>query len=527
MSGKYLVSVDLGTTGTKAVVFDLKGVQVGSANLNSPTYFPRPGRVEQVAEEVIENLYASTRLAVERSAVDPKDILGISFTHMCTTFVPVDKDGKFLSRIILWNDTRGGEMFDDVREIWRSHGITEQQDYEYTGYPLGPLATLPKVMWIKKNLPEVYAKTYKFVGMQALMISAFSDAEEYLDDKPGVIYTKLANLETFELDAERAKWYDIDLGKYPRRIAPAVKVGAVTPEAALKTGLLPGTPVYAGAGDQRCAAVGAGVAKDGMLSAILGTAGVVHAYSSKPIRHPQGKISIMGHAGTGNWQVEGSSSSGASSFRWIRDTIGQLESSTSTLMKRDVYDVMSEIAAQSPAGSRGVVYGPWLAGADCPRFDVDARATFAGLSFSHTKSDMFRAVMEGAAYEMKAMIEVAEEALGGEVSTVRVVGGAAASELWTQIQADIYDKTVETITSSEATALAAAMFVAIGSGVYKDVHEAIENMVQVKQVFYPNQENVKRYQELYEIYTLLYTALAKDVFPRIKTYQDTYVTELS
>jgi xylulokinase len=518
---QYFVAIDLGTTGTKAVVFDAKGNIVGSGTFNTPTYFPAPGRVEQDPQEVVALLYSSVKAAVADSGVDPKDIAGIAFSHMCCTFVPVDKDGKFLNRIILWNDFRGAEMFPYMRERLATKGISDLEDYNYTGYPFGPLATTPKFLWIKKNLPDVYEKTYKFVGMEALMISSFTgNIKEYYDDRPGIIYTKISNGSTFKLDPDRAKLYDIDINKYADRKDPGEFVGKVTAKVAALSGLAEGTPVYVGVGDQRCAAVGAGVAKDGMISGVLGTAGVIHAYSSKPVRHAEGKISIMGHAGTGHWQVEGSSSSGASSLRWYRDLFSQTELMYSNLMSEDIYDILSRLAEKSPVGSNGIIYTPWLAGCDCPRFDENGRATFTGLSFSHNKSDICRSIMEGVCYEMRSMIDDADKTLGSKTQILRSVGGGARSRLWNQIQADVYNKSIETVRCEEATALGAAMFAAIGAGVYKDVHEAIDNMVQVKYRLDPIQENVAVYEELYKIYCELYEDLSKRVFPDLKKFQD-------
>ena len=517
----YFVSIDIGTTGTKAIVFDKKGNIKGSGSFDTPTYFPRPGYAEQETQEIVELLYSATKYAINNAEIDPKDIEGISFSHMCCSFAPVDREGNYLSRSILWNDFRGEEMFPYMRERLEANGISELEDYNFTGYPFGPLATTPKFLWIKKNWPEIYERTYKFIGLEAVMISAFTDnIEEYWDDKPGLTYTKLSNNDTFELDPKRAEIYDIDINKYPGRKNPGEFVGSVTERVAKLTGLLAGTPVYCGAGDQRCAAVGAGVAKDGMISGVLGTAGVIHAYSSKPVRHPEGKISIMGHAGTGHWQVEGSSNSGASSLRWYRDVFCQNEVGFSKLSGKDIYSIISDLAAKSPVGSNGVIYAPWLEGCDCPRFDGNGRATFTGLSFSHNKNDIARSVLEGVCYEMKSMIDDADRTLGFKTKTLRTVGGGAKSRLWNQIQADVYNKRIETLKCPESTALGAAMFAAIGSGTYSDIHEAIDNMVQVDYCLEPIPENVKRYEELYKIYTELYEDLAVRVFPAIKKYQD-------
>lgn len=522
MSNKYLVGVDLGTTGTKSVVFDLEGNVVGVGYLDTPTYYPRPGWVAQDAQAVVDLMFESTKKAIADSGVRPEDIAGVGFTHMCTTFVPVDKDGNFLHTILLWNDLRGGEMFEFVRDRWASVGITEQDDYEFTGYPLNGLSTLPKVLWFQKHYPDLYEKTYKFVGMQALMTKAYT-GEVYLDDKPGMPYSKLANASKFEFDPERAKLYGVDLDKYCDRADPGDQAGVVSKEAAAKTGLLEGTPVFVGAGDQRCAAVGAGVAKDGMMSMCFGTAGVLHAYTSEWKFHPEGKITILGHAGTGHWQVEGNSSSGASSLGWYADNFAQLEKGFAAMNGESVFPYLTNAASKSPVGARGLIYTAWLAGQDCPNFDVNASATLTGMTFSHTKNDITRAVMEGVCFETMTMIEVADQTLGHKPEVIRAIGGGSKSPFWNQMQADVYNRRIETLESTESTALAAAMFAAIGAGFYKDVHEGIENMVRVKDGYDPNPDNVPVYGELFELYKELYADMSKRVFPKLKKFQDQHV----
>lgn len=522
MSQQYLVGVDVGTTGTKSVVFDLEGRVVGVGYLDTPTYFPRPGWVAQDAQAVVDLMFESTKKAISNSGVSPTEIIGIGFTHMCTTFVPVDKEGNFLHTILLWNDLRGGEMFEFVRDRWASAGITEQEDYEFTGYPLNGLCTLPKVLWFQKHYPDLYEKTFKFVGMQALMTKAYT-GEAYYDDKPGMPYSKLAKAATFEFDQDRATLYGVDLDKYCERADPGFQAGVVSKQAAEKSGLLEGTPVFVGAGDQRCAAVGAGVAKDGMMSMCFGTAGVLHAYTSTYKFHPQGKITILGHAGTGHWQVEGNSSSGASSLGWYANTFAQQEKGFAAIMDESVFPYLTEAASKSPVGARGLIYAAWLAGADCPNFDVNASATLTGLTFSHTKNDVTRAVMEGVCLETMTMIEAADETLGFRPGVIRAIGGGSKSPFWNQIQADVYDRRIETLESTESTALAAAMFAAIGAGVYKDVHEGIDNMVRVTAAYEPNQKNVPVYAEMFETYKDLYSDMSPRVFPRLKRFQDEHV----
>lgn len=522
MAQKYVMGIDFGTTGTKSVIYDLEGNEYGQCYFNTTTTYPRPGWVSRDPEEVIEKTFLSVKGAISNSGIDPKDIVGVSFTHICTSFVPVDKDGNFLYHILLWQDLRGAEMFPYIRECWAKAGLTEEEEYRITGFPLGTLPTLSKVLWFRKHHPDLWEKTAKIIGMQAMLTKAFT-GEVYYDDKPGIAYSKLANVTTFEFDPKLAAMYDLDISLYAERKDCGTFAGKITKEVAEKTGLAEGTPVYVGAGDQRCACLGAGVTRDGMMSVCLGTAGVVHAYSSKPVRHKGGKIQILGHCCPGKWQIEANSSSAASSLEWFKEQFCQIEVANAKMMGTSVFDALTHQAMRSPVGSKGLIYTAWMAGADCPRFNYDARATFTGLTFSHSKDDMIHSIMEGVCYEIYSMVLGIEDTIGQDVQLIRATGGGAKSDFWNQIQADVYNKTIETIVCPEATSLGAAMCAAVGLGEYKDLHEAAEVMVKVDKRFEPIPENVAIYKELFGLYNELFASLTPSFFPGLNKFQKEHV----
>ena len=524
MAKKYVVGVDFGTTGTKSVIYDLQGNEYGQCYYNTTTTFPRPGWYSQDANDIIEKSFLSVKGAIDNAKIDAKDIAGVSFTHICTSFVPVDKDGNFLYNILLWCDMRGKEMFPYIRECWDKAGITEAEEYQITGFPLGTLPTLSKVLWFRKNFPDLWAKTDKIVGMHAMMSKAFTGGV-YYDDKPGIAYSKLANATTFQFDPKLAAMYDLDLSLYPERKDTGSLIGTIPQSVAEKTGLVAGTPCFAGAGDQRCACTGAGVVKDGMMSLCLGTAGVVHAYSSKPVRHKGGKIQILGHCIPGKWQIEANSSSAASSIEWFKEQFCQLEVANAKLMGSSVFEALTQQAMRSPVGSKGLIYSAWMAGADCPRFNYDARATFTGLTFAHGKNDLLRAIMEGVCFEIYSMVLGIEDTIGQKVDLMRVTGGGAKSDFWNQIQASVYNKTIETIVCPEATSLGAAMCAAVGLGEFKDLREAAGVMVQVNKRFEPIPADVEIYKELFALYDDLFKSLTPSFFPGLNNFQKEHVKE--
>jgi xylulokinase len=518
MSEKYVVGIDAGTMGARTVIFDLKGKEMGSAYFETPTRYPKPGWVEQDAEDVIELAYKSTAEAIKEAGIDPKDIASVSFTNMRSTFVPVDKDGNYLEHIFIWQDLRGTEMLPWMREKLEENDMTEMDLYNITGFPIGAVWPSSKVYWFHKHQPELYDKTHKFITPQAMLIKAYG-ADGWYDDRDDFGWWQIGDADTFEYQPMLADIFEVDVEKYPKIYDAGTVVGEVSREVSEKTGLPEGTPLVVGSGDQQCGAIGVGNAEQGMASICLGTAGLCIGYSPEPIRHPKALNHVLGHPGTNHWQMEGHASAAASSFRWLRDTLGQMEKTAATMTDMDVYDLLTRQAEKSPPGANGTVFLPWLAGAACPYYDSYARATWVGMTFAHTKGDMIRAAMEGITFEMRDMLEALKQGGLPDFEYYRVTGGAARSPLWNQIQADIYGGAVETVTTSEATALGAAMLGALGVGIFDDIHEAIDNMVHVENRWEPIPENVEVYDEVFEIFRDTYQALKDEVFPAISKFQ--------
>jgi xylulokinase len=519
---KYIASIDGGTTGVRCVIIDPQGRDICSAYFETPTQYPRPGWVEQNAEDFMSLALQATAGAIKKGNINPDDIACVTFTNMRSTFVPVDKDGNFLHPIFVWQDLRGTEMFPWMEERLAKYNMDWAELYKITGFPKGAVAPSSKLYWFKKHFPDRYEKTYKFVTPQALLIKAFTNDPEWYDDDTDANWWQICDADTFEYLPKLAEVFEVDVNKYPKNYKPSTRVGSVPQKVADATGLKVGTPVIMGSGDQQCGAIGVGNATSGLASVCLGTAGLCIGYSDIPVRHPTAACHVLGHPGTGHWTMEGHASAAASAFRWVKNTISDTEISTARLLDQDVYEIISQVAAKSPVGARGAVFMPWLAGEACPHYESNARAAFLGMTFAHTKADLYRAAMEGICFEMKQMLDALKAANFKPFELLRVTGGAARSSLWNQIQADIYGSPVETVEVSEATALGAAMLGAVGVGMYKDIHEAIANMVHVDKRWEPIPANVKTYQELFEIFEDGFQALRPKFFPGIVEFQNKF-----
>ena len=232
--------------------------------------------------------------------------------------------------------------------------------------------------------------------------------------------------------------------------APAgTQVASISPQIAAKTGFAVGTPVCVGAGDQNCAVVGMGSIRPGLATVTLGTAGLAIVSLARPIPGAGG-LMITNHAHPGMWEAEGLTNAAASSYRWFRDTVGTLEKEQESRSGRSAYDYLNDLAAIAPAGSKGLLYLPYLATAATPRWNANARSAFIGLSFAHGRGEMARAVMEGVALEIRDIMQV-WLAAGVPVDLLRLGGGATRSALWNQIQADVYGRPVQTLRAVEST----------------------------------------------------------------------------
>jgi len=516
--GKYVVGIDAGTMGVRTVIFDLQGNEVSSAYFETPTFYPRPGWVEQRAEDVIELAYKSVAAALKKKNVDASEIISISFTNQRTTWAPIDKEGNFLHNMFIWQDQRGAEIFPWAREQLAKHGMTEMDLYNRCGHPMGSVQCGSKAFWYRLNMPDLYEKTYKMITPHAMLAKAFG-ADDWYDEESDANWWLVTKCDTFEFDPELCEIFGMDIDKYPRNMKPGTPIGAVTKEVAEKTGLKEGTPLFVGSGDQQCGAAGVGNSgTPGLGSVCLGTAGLCIGYSATPVRDPNGKCHVLGHP-AGGYTMEGHASAAASSFRWLRNAISQFEMTAANISGIDVYDIMSATASKAPIGAKGTIFLPWLAGAACPHYNDQARGAFIGMTLGTTKAELLRAAMEGICFEMREMLD-ALKAAGFEFNRLRVTGGAARSNLWNQIQANIYKCTVETVDAPEATALGAAMIGAVGAGVFKDLREASDNMVHVKDVYEPDEASMKLYDEVYEMFRDCYNGLANSGFETIYNFQN-------
>jgi xylulokinase len=497
----YLLGIDVGTSGSKAILIGDDGAVKASVTTEYPLYTPKPLWAEQNPSDWWAATVDSIQRVLEESGVAAADVAGVGLTGQMHGLVLLDAQGEVLRPCIMWNDQRTAAQCAAITEK-----VGLENVLRLTGNPVLPGFTAPKIAWVRENEPQVYAKAAKVLL-----------PKDYIRYRlTGGFFGEVSDASgTSMFDVGRRQWSDemLQALEVPREWLPEVTESPeasarISAEAAAETGLLEGTPVVGGGGDQAAQAVGTGIIAEGVVSATLGTSGVVFAASDSYRVEPEGRLHAFCHAVPGMWHLMGVMLSAAGSFRWYRDTLGQEEIAQAQETGRDPYDILTDAAAEVAPGCEGLIFLPYLTGERTPYPDPNARGVFFGLTLRHGKPHMTRAVLEGVAYGLLDSLELMR-ALGLSIEQVRASGGGARSALWRQILADVFDAEIVTVNVTEGAAYGAALLAGVGAGVYADVTAACEAAIQLTGRTEPGPA-VPTYADYYPRYRALYPALAPE-----------------
>lgn len=494
-----LLGIDIGTSGAKAVIIDVEGNSVASATCEYPMYTPRPLWCEQDPLDWWSATVLAIRKALDKIGVAAGQIEGVGLTGQMHGLVLLDKWGKSLRPCIMWNDQRTGAQCKAI-----TASIGNERLLELIANPVLPGFTAPKIIWVRDNEPEVYSqianlllpKDYVRYRLTGEIATEVSDASG----------TALLNVRGRNWSVEMLSALDIPARWMPLCLESQEVSGRISAEAAAQTGLIAGTPVVGGGGDQAAQAVGSGILRKGTLSVTLGTSGVVFAATEQFLLEPHGRLHAFCHAIPNRWHLMGVMLSAAGSLRWYRDVIGQQEVAQANSSGIDAYDILTAQAEGVPAGSEGLIFLPYLSGERTPYPDPDARGAYIGLTLRHDKRHLVRAVLEGVAYGLRDSLELMR-AIGVEINQVRTSGGGARSHLWRQIIADVFDSEIVLTNVTEGAAFGSALLAGVGAGVYRSIDEACAATVRITDTVEPG-PNKSIYTDHYSIYNSLYPTLA-------------------
>lgn len=497
MGKRYLLGIDIGTSGCKMTVFDFIGQVVGSTTNSYKTYYPYIMHVEQDPLEWWQVICQQIEYLIYNYGIDTKAIAAIGIDGHSWACLPVYKDGTPLHRAMIWLDRRS-----EAQTHWMKDKIGEESLIYLNGNPVDPAYIVPKMLWLKQNKEDIYKSTYKFLQSNAYIVHRLTG--EFTQD-----YSQGYGFHFFDIskgawDEKVAERLEISLDLMAPLYHSHQVVGTVTSDAARETGLMPGTPVVAGGLDAACCALGAGVVETGQTAEQGGQSGGMSIHVDKPLIHP--RLILGFHVIPDKWLLQGGTVGGGGSLKWLKEQIGSYNKSIYDDKKRSPYEIMSDEASTIPPGSEGLLFLPYMAGERSPIWNNKARGVFFGLSYDKTRAHMIRAIMEGVGYSLLHNLDTASE-VNAFVKELIGVGGSSNSSVWTQIKSDITGKIIHVPYSEYATTLGGAMLAGVGIGVYRDFNEAVAQTVHVKRTHIPDNNAHRIYQGYYNLYLELYKRL--------------------
>jgi xylulokinase len=488
------LGIDVGTGGTRALLIDAEGrVTASSAVEHVPFASPETGWAEQDPRDWWRAAALAIRDVISKD-VQPKEISAIGFSGQMHGSVLLDQHDQVLRPSIIWCDQRTSAQCAAI-----TAKIGAKRLIELTCNPAATGFTLPKMIWVRELEPDLWRQVRSvLLPKDYVRLRLTGDKATDVADASG----------TLLFDVAGRKWSqamlaatEIDEALLPRVYESPEITGVVSSAGAEATGLRAGTPVVAGGGDQAAGAVGMGIVRPGTVSATIGTSGVVFAASDKPALDPKGRVHTFCHAVPGRWHVMGVTQGAGLSLRWFRDQFGAGADDG-----RDPYTRLTEEAADVVPGANGLIWTPYLMGERTPHLDPHARAALVGLTASHTRAHVVRAILEGVAFSLRDTFEIFKE-MEVPVEEIRLGGGGARSELWRQIQADVYGRVVKTVEAEEGAAYGAALLAGVGAGAWPSVDAACDSVVRIRSAVTPNPETAEVLDNSYRVFRAVYPAL--------------------
>ncbi|AIQ20557.1 xylulose kinase [Paenibacillus sp. FSL H7-0357] len=496
---KYVIGVDLGTSAVKTVLVDPQGKVAFEHSEAYPLSRPQPNWSEQNPEDWVKGTLVSLRRLIEVSGVDPSQVDGISFSGQMHGLVLVDSEGNVLRPAILWNDTRTTAQCRTIEKKLGTKLINIARNRALEGF------TLPKILWVQENEPEVLAQAHQFLLPKDYV--RFRLTGDYAMDYSDAAGTLLLDVGAKQWSTEIAEAFSLPVSLCPRLVESFELTGTLLPEIAEASGLLTSTKVFAGGADNACGALGAGILGEGRTMCSIGTSGVVLSYESNKDLNLEGKVHFFNHGEKDAYYIMGVTLAAGHSLTWFKETFAA-EKSFDELLK-GVNDV--------PAGSGGLLFTPYIVGERTPHPDANIRGSFIGMDSGHTLSHFTRSVLEGITFSLRESIEIVRES-GKEITEIVAIGGGAKNEAWLQMQADIFNASIIKLESEQGPAMGAAMLAAYGSGWFPSLGACAEAFIRPAEVFKPNAGQVAVYDGLFSIYQDVY-GQTRELNDKLATYR--------
>jgi xylulokinase len=471
----YFLGIDVGTGGTRALLIDEQGRVIASATEEHRAFAsPQIGWAEQDPDDWWRACGVAVRAALAKGHLSGNQISCVGLSGQMHGAVLLDDRDHVVRPALIWCDVRTEEQTQHL-----TTQIGTDRLIQLTCNPALTNFTLTKCLWVRENEPENWSKVRSIMLPKDYV--RFRLTGERATDVSDASGTLLLDVVHRRWSKEILQLVEMDESLLPNLYESPEISGKISTEGAAATGLHAGTPVVAGAGDQAAGAVGMGVVSSGTVSATIGTSGVVLAATSAPALDPKGRLHTFCHAIPGRWMVMGVTQAAGFSLRWFRDQFGagtNGHGSSRGDSRGDSYDTLTAEAADAPPGCDGLLWAPYLMGERTPYLDPAARGVLVGLTASHTRAHVIRAILEGVALSLRDTFTIFRE-IEVPVKIVRLGGGGARSPLWRQIQADVYGQRVEIVEAEEGAAYGAAILAGVGAQNWPSVNNACNAVVRV------------------------------------------------
>jgi xylulokinase len=495
---RYLLAHDIGTSGNKATLFTTEGQMVRSILAEYETHYFNSTWAEQNPHDWWHAVCRSTRELT--AGIDPKDIAAVSFSGQMMGCLCVDHKGVPLRDSIIWADVRAVE---EARSL--ETRVPPERFYRIVGHRLSCSYSLEKLMWIKKNLPDVYRAAFKMLNAKDYIV--FRLTGRFLTDYSDASGTNAFDLNRFQWSEEICEAAEIDMDKLPETVESTCVAGEVSRAVSEECGLAPGTKVVVGGGDGMCASVGAGSIAEGKTYNCLGSSAWICSATKSPIYDSQMRLVNWAHIVPGLVAPGGTMQTAGAAFTWLKNELGGVESEKALASGANPYQYINEQIATSAPGCNGLLFLPYLMGERCPRWNANARGAFIGLKIEHKRRDLFRSVIEGIAMNLNVILGLLRNDIA--IDKMVVIGGLATGEVQRQILADVYGMDIQRLNHlEEATSIGAAVTAGVGVGALKGFQE-VERFVKVDAVTHPDPVHVETYRKLQPVFDKAYFDLVE------------------
>jgi len=508
----YLMGIDVGTTGTKAVLIDMGGTILARSTHEYALHTPRPGWAEQDPHDWWKATVAAIKDVLAESGAKPDEVRGLGLSGQQHGSVFLDADGNVIREALLWLDQRTAAQCQWIHDtIGFDTVVAETLNPVLTGFQAG------KIVWLRDNEPDKYEKLR--------MILLPKDYVRYR--LTGEFATEVSDAAgTSLLNVAKRDWSDVMLeglgltkDMLPKVYESPIASTAVCETAAKETGLRVGLPIAGGGGDNACSAVGNGVIEEGVVAVSVGTSGTVFSPMNEPRLDPKLRVHTFCHAVPGQWHAMGVMLMAGGSLRWFRDELCGEEIAEAAQRGVDPYEIITAKAASAPIGSEGLIFLPYMTGERTPHADPNARGVFMGLGLRHTKAHIARSVMEGVCYGLRDSLEILKE-MELPIAEIRNTGGGSRSPFWRQMQSDVFGAPLMAMAIDEGAPFGAALLGGVAGEVWPDVPAACAAAVRTKSPVNPEAKAATVYDQYYPLYTTLYGPL-KNHFAKLAAVVET------